>query len=305
MKMLMIPNSIDRFLDLVAKTKSKRAIPVDVVVAAADHGVAKTGISRYHYGDTYKVLKIVASAHSPLSKLCRSMDIEPHLVNVGCLENNKHPKINSEFWLRGGTNNLIEEDALSFQSIETIFGNASKFAKRLESDNICLGEVGIGNTICSTLIISIVSNQLLNELMGLGSGIDQESFERKKEIGLAALLRFQAQYPDDLKDPVKLLASLGGIELAWNTGLILAAANEGKTIYLDGLNTSVSAYLAYLIDPSIKERLMATHLSREPSHKTILKLMDQEPFLHLDLALGQGFGALLGYSFLSHYNNLF
>ena len=75
-------------------------------------------------------------------------------------------------------------------------------------------------------------------------------------------------------------------------------------VFLDGFITAVSAAIAILLEKQVKQHLIATHLSREPGHQPLLDFMGIKPFLLLDLALGQGFGAALGFSFLSFHRDI-
>lgn len=51
--------------------------------------------------------------------------------------------------------------------------------------------------------------------------------------------------------------------------------------------------MAFRLNPRVKDHFFAGHKSREPGHRYILEALGLKPLLDLDLALGEGTGAVL------------
>jgi nicotinate-nucleotide--dimethylbenzimidazole phosphoribosyltransferase len=64
-------------------------------------------------------------------------------------------------------------------------------------------------------------------------------------------------------------------------------------VVLDGFITGVAALVAMRREPRVSAILMAGHRSAEPAHGEILKALELEPILELDMRLGEGSGAAL------------
>ncbi|PWU10285.1 MAG: hypothetical protein C5B47_02400 [Verrucomicrobia bacterium] len=293
---LLNPHALDRLFDLIHKI-AHPSLKTELLVSGADHGAAVEKISRYRFGQTFTILKISASRYSPVSKLCQKLAMKGTFLNVGCAEKRPHPQINDAYYFGKGTDNICNAPAMERSTLSDIFKAADCYLAKASASQICLGEVGVGNTLASSAIVSLLCNKKASEITGAGSGISLDI--QRKKIGLIerAIDRHRSQF-SQTDDPLNILSSLGGFEIAWNVGIILAAHKYKKRILLDGFITGCAALIAATYQHGAVHSLVATHVSREPGHRDLLQTLHLQPFLTLDMALGQGFGAVLGYSFI-------
>jgi nicotinate-nucleotide--dimethylbenzimidazole phosphoribosyltransferase len=98
--------------------------------------------------------------------------------------------------------------------------------------------------------------------------------------------------PDD-KDPVDVLAKVGGFEIGGIAGLILGAAYYKVPVVVDGFISSAGALLAKNLAPHSLDYMISAHQSMEHGHRFMLKELGLKPILNLDLRLGEGSGAVL------------
>jgi nicotinate-nucleotide--dimethylbenzimidazole phosphoribosyltransferase len=131
-----------------------------------------------------------------------------------------------------------------------------------------------------------------DEAVGLGAGGDAGTLARKRAVVDAALARASTAH-DDLGEPVVALASLGGPEIAYLSGVTLGAAEVGALVVLDGLVTSSAALVAVDLEPAVASYLVAGQESREQVHGVVNRYLGLEPLLSLRLRSGEGVGALL------------
>ena len=125
-------------------------------------------------------------------------------------------------------------------------------------------------------------------LAGRGTGVTDEGLARKQEVIDAAL----ARTGDRAKDPVETLTALGSADLAAATGYLLAAAQDGVPVLLDGLMSVACALTADRIEPGAARWYAAGHRSTEPAQSLALAKLGLEPLLDLGLRLGEGSGAV-------------
>jgi nicotinate-nucleotide--dimethylbenzimidazole phosphoribosyltransferase len=168
-----------------------------------------------------------------------------------------------------------------------------ELAEELAADGvglIALGDMGIGNTAISSAVTAALSGCDPVAVVGRGTGVDDEGLR----IKLAAVRRALQANATDPKDPVGVLAAVGGFELGVLAGLALGAAASGVPAMLDGFVVGAAALLAARIAPASTAAMIASHLSPEPGHAIVLGELGLSPLLDLRMRLGEGSGAALG-----------
>ena len=97
----------------------------------------------------------------------------------------------------------------------------------------------------------------------------------------------------DAHDPLRILANVGGLEIAGLVGVVLGAARRRIPIVIDGFIATAAALLAVELCPAARAYLIAAHRSVEVGHRAALERLELEPLFALDLRLGEGTGAAL------------
>ena len=96
---------------------------------------------------------------------------------------------------------------------------------------------------------------------------------------------------DVTNNPLKILAAVGGLEIAAMTGAYLRCTQMGLPIVVDGFISSVAALCAVRIQPQAREWMLFGHQSAEYGHQRILKELNAQAILNMNLRLGEGSGA--------------
>jgi nicotinate-nucleotide--dimethylbenzimidazole phosphoribosyltransferase len=151
------------------------------------------------------------------------------------------------------------------------------------------GEMGIGNTTPSSAIIAAISGMPVWEVTHRGTGISESALENKIrviELGLAM------NRPDP-KDPLDVLAKVGGLEIAGIAGLVLGCAANRIPVVIDGFISTAGALIAAEMHLHVKDYIFAAHQSVEIGHRFMLERIGVEPILDLHMRLGEGTGAAL------------
>ncbi|MGE9808670.1 nicotinate-nucleotide--dimethylbenzimidazole phosphoribosyltransferase [Janibacter sp. G1551] len=156
---------------------------------------------------------------------------------------------------------------------------------------VCLGEVGVGNTTVAAALACALLGLEPQDAVGLGAGSDAAMVARKRAVVASALERTAGE-----RDPLRLLAALGGPEIAVLTGVVLGAAGAGAPVVLDGLAASLPGVIAARLEPGVQGHVLAGHVSRERAHALVLRELGLEPLLSLRLRAGEGVGACLAAS---------
>jgi nicotinate-nucleotide--dimethylbenzimidazole phosphoribosyltransferase len=105
--------------------------------------------------------------------------------------------------------------------------------------------------------------------------------------------RALARHSDAIGDPLRVLARLGGREIAGMLGALIAARQQAIPVVIDGFVSTAAAAVAYAINPEAIDHCLFAHVSAEHAHARALKAMGRTPLLDLGMRLGEGSGAAL------------
>ncbi len=265
--------------------------PCAVAVFVADHGIAKDdSVTPWPQSITALMADLIVKGEAGISSIAENSDVYIEVINVGTTNDSFSTQIKNRK-VAQGTKDFRSEDAMSVAELFEALEIGAETAERLVAGGsraLCVGEVGIGNTTSSAILIGALCNKTADEVTGYGSAIPQEIFESKLKIVESAL----KSIGQDI-DPLRVLQTHGGLEIAAMTGFIIRGATLGVPIILDGVITLAAASAAAKIKPEILGTLIAGHCSSEPASRIAINHLKLKPILDLDLRLGEGTGAVL------------
>jgi nicotinate-nucleotide--dimethylbenzimidazole phosphoribosyltransferase len=216
------------------------------------------------------------------------------VVDVGVASDlDEHPALLRRK-VRRGTGDIAVEPAMTVDEARAALDIGAEVAASLVAAGArCLvtGDMGIGNTTPSAALVAALCGQLPADVTGRGTGIDDETLGRKVSAVERAIGR--ASRAGDLDDPVRALASLGGLEIAALAGFIAGGAAARVPVVVDGVIALAAAVVAHAVNPDVTSYLVAGHRSTEPGASAALAHLGLVPLLDLGLRLGEGTGALL------------
>jgi nicotinate-nucleotide--dimethylbenzimidazole phosphoribosyltransferase len=265
--------------------------PAAIAVFGADHGIAADeSVTPWPQSITGMMLEVMGENKAAVSVLADVADVYCQYINVGATSDSASKAVRNER-VTSGTRDIRNSDAMTGQEVIEAMNVGAQTAERLiagGSRSLCTGEVGIGNTTPSAALIAHFAQVSAQEVTGRGSGINYATYLRKVEIVAQLITKTKGE-----EDPIKVLAQIGGLEIAALTGYILRATSLQIPVVLDGVITLASATLANAKNPYTTKFLIAGHCSSEPGSTIALKHLGLIPLLDLDLRLGEGTGALL------------
>lgn len=265
--------------------------PAALALFGADHGIASdNSVTPWPQAITGIMLEVMGESKAAASIFAQVADVYLEIINVGALSDSQSAQVRN-VRVASGTNDIRTHDAMSQTVALAALEVGAQTAERLiagGSRALLTGEVGIGNTTPSSALIAHLTDSTAQQVTGRGSGIDDETFQRKLMIVQKLIEKTKEE-----KDPMNLLARIGGIEIAALVGYILRAASLQVPVVLDGVITLAAATVAKVFNPEIAQFLIAGHSSSEPGSRIALSHLDLEPILNLELRLGEGTGALL------------
>ena len=263
---------------------------------AADHGVTEEGISAYPKEVTAQMVYNFIRGGAGINVLAAHAGAKVVVADLGVAEKIQKSKVKSQNFIdkkiNYGTKNFTKGPAMTRdEAIRSIESGIEIFLDEYKKgiDIAGIGEMGIGNTASASAISAVVTGKPVKELTGRGTGIDDKTHSHKIEVVQKAI---QLNKPDS-KDGIDILSKVGGFEIGGLAGVVLAAASKRVPVVIDGFISTCAALIAYVIEPKVRDYLIASHCSVEKGHKIVLEYLELKPILDLSLRLGEGTGAAL------------
>lgn len=260
-----------------------------VVVFAGDHGVAAHGVSAYPSEVTVQMVANILAGGAAINVLAESAGATVRVVDVAV--DGDSPEVVSHHKVRRSSGRIDTQDALTELEVAAAIAAGRAVADEevdTGADLLVAGDLGIGNTTPSAVLVAALTGTEPVAVVGRGTGIDDAGWMRKAAVIRDALRRAGAV----TGDPVALLRTVGGADLAAMAGFLAQAAQRRTPVVLDGLVVGAAAMLAEAIAPGSVQWWVAGHRSAEPAHTLALKHLGLTPLLELDMRLGEGSGAV-------------
>ena len=271
-----------------------------IVIFAGDHGVVnEESVSLYPMAVTKAMVHTFLKGKAAISVLANQSRASLEVVNCGVdhleiTEDRLKATYFDAHISKTATANLVKQDAMSMSQCQQAIQSGRDAMQRLHAQGgrIAIGgEMGIGNTTAATAISCRILDLPAVQIAGPGAGLTPEGLKVKIQAIDQALARSKA------KQPIEILASLGGFEIAALVGFYLEAEVLNIPVLVDGFICSTACLVATKINPDCRRVLIPATLSGEPHHQKIISALDiGRPILDLQMRLGEASGAAVALS---------
>lgn len=260
-----------------------------VVVFAGDHGIAQHGVSAFPAEVTLQMADNIVAGGAAVSVLSRAAGATVRVADMAMTA--ERPGGLDDHKIRRSSGAIDREDSLSHDEVRAAIAAGRRIAdEEVDSgaDLLIAGDLGIGNTTPATVLTCLITGREPVELVGRGTGIDDEGWMRKTAAIRDAMYRASG----DLRDPVGLLRRVAGADLAAMAGFLAQAAIRKTPCILDGAVVTSAALVAEFLAPGCRQWWVAGHRSAEPAHSAALTYLSLDPLLEHSMRLGEGSGAV-------------
>jgi nicotinate-nucleotide--dimethylbenzimidazole phosphoribosyltransferase len=293
--------SLGRLEELACRTvavwgDAPAAVEPAIVVVAADHGVAAEGVSAYPQEVTAQMVANFARGGAAINVLARAAGARLVVVDAGVCSPIDSSEVRA-LRLGPGTANFTIGPAMPRERAVAALEAGIALADELARDGVdvvALGDMGIANTTAASALTAALLEVDPALVCGRGTGLDDDGLCRKLEAVRRGLAANAAA-----RDPVDVLAALGGFEIGVVAGVALGCAAASVPVVLDGFITGAAALVAARLAPAAVDAMVAAHVSPEPGHRLVLDALGLRPLLDLGLRLGEGTGAALALPLVS------
>jgi nicotinate-nucleotide--dimethylbenzimidazole phosphoribosyltransferase len=267
-----------------------------IMVFAGDHGITQEGVSPYPQEVTRQMVFNFLNGGAAINVFARQHGIALRVVDAGVNhEFEPHPElINAKVAM--GTRNFRHEPAMSTEQCLEAMRRGAHLVQQAAANGsnvIGFGEMGIGNTSAASMLMSQLCGIAVGDCVGRGTGLDDQGLAHKRQV-----LTTAAEQHGLLADPLDVLATFGGFEIAMMSGAMLQAARSGMTLLIDGFIVSSALLVAATLQPNLLDYCVFTHCSNEAGHTRLLQSLHAAPLLDVGMRLGEGTGAAVAYPLL-------
>lgn len=274
-----------------------------VLSFACDHGVYEEGVAPNNQNITLLQSMNFPKKINGVGTISKFVGSDVQLIDVGI---NCDEPIEGviDCKIRKSTSNMAKGPAMTRQeAIRSIEIGIEMSEKYIQEDYkvIGIGEMGIANTTPSTAIISVIGGCDPEEITGIGAGLKKELIAHKAQVIRTAI---EINQPNPT-DGIDILQKVGGFEIGSMAGVILGCSANRVPVVLDGFISYAAALIAVNINPRCKDYMIASHYSAEPGAKKALELLGLDPFLKMDMRLGEGSGAALAFNMIEAANYVY
>ncbi|MBN9299609.1 MAG: nicotinate-nucleotide--dimethylbenzimidazole phosphoribosyltransferase [Filimonas sp.] len=280
---------------LIQDTVTPQITNPAIVVFAGDHGISATGlVNPYPQAVTAQMVLNFVAGGAAINVFCRQHKLELKVVDAGVNIDfdPQLPIIHSK--IAKGTANYMEQRAMTKADCDAAIKAGKLIVARLANDDcncIGFGEMGIGNTSSATLLMSAITGLPVATCTGRGTGVNDAQLSTKIST-LQQVFEFH-ELTTLAANPLQLLATVGGYEIAMMVGAFIAAADNNMIIVVDGFIATAALLVAQQLYPGILHNCIFAHQSDEHAHAALLDHFEATPLLQLGMRLGEGTGAAL------------
>ena len=263
-----------------------------VIVMCADNGVVAEGISQSGQGITAAVTENLGKRNTSVCKMAKAVGAEIFPVDIGVNTDRIFPGVISRK-VKKGTNDFLLKPAMSEREAMQAVRVGMELVKECKEAGYTLlgtGEMGIGNTTTSAAMAAALLSVPPEIVAGRGAGLSDEGLVRKRQVISEALEKYQLRETE----PMRILCSVGGLDIAGLCGVFLGGAKYHMPIVADGVISAVAALTAERLCPGTKEFIIPSHKGKEPASELLMRelgLYDLTPALcHLDYTMSEAGG---------------
>ena len=263
------------------------------IIFGADHGIADEGVSVSPKEVTWQQMGHFIKGGGGINFLCQQHGFTLKVVDAGVDFDFPEGCGVIDKKVRKGTRNYLYEGAMTADEFDACITHGADVVAECWKDGcnvVSFGEMGIGNTSSSSLLMTCLTGIPLEKCVGAGSGLDNAGIRHKLNILQQALDKYKGD-----TSCVDYMCYFGGLEMAMAVGGMLQAAEKHMIILVDGFIMTNCIWVAAQIYPEVMDYAIFGHQGDEAGHKLLLEKIGAKPLLNLGLRLGEGSGAVCAY----------
>lgn len=276
-----------------------------LVIMCADNGIVEEGVTQTGQEVTAIVADNFTKEAASVVIMSKTAGVDVFPVDIGMATD--VPSVTKpEYKVARGTKNFAKEPAMTVEEVLKAIHYGIEQIRLLKEAGytiVATGEMGIGNTTTSSAVAAVLLQVEVETVTGRGAGLSSSGLERKIAVIKEAIHRYGLRdlptgedhrdaTTEEAMNVIRVMAAVGGLDIAGMTGLFIGGAIFGMPILVDGFISSVAALCAKKISFTAGDYMLPSHVSKEPAGMLLLEALGLNPLLTCDMCLGEGSGAV-------------
>jgi nicotinate-nucleotide--dimethylbenzimidazole phosphoribosyltransferase len=277
-------------LGLMQNSLKPRFREPQLLVFAADHGLAVDGIGGPKGRATHETVRMLLTNQLPLTVFARAQQLEVTVVDCGMAENMApHDRLLMRK-IAHGTRNARASAAMSLEQAHAGMRAGMEIGDKLRGNVTVLAGVGVGSHESAALVLARLTDSPVRDLVVSGPQMRAEQLAHLMAVMQVAQTRHR-----QVVEPVEVLAAFGGFELAVMAGVMLMAASKRHLLMIDGLPACAALMLAARIAQAVTDYCVFCRSHNHRGLDQALNLFRATALLELGMESTDGTGATLAW----------
>jgi nicotinate-nucleotide--dimethylbenzimidazole phosphoribosyltransferase len=261
-----------------------------LLVFAADHGIAVEGINDAQGRATHDTVHMLLTNQLPLTVFARAQQLDVTVVDCGMAQNMApHDRLMMRK-IAHATRNARVTAAMSLEQAHAGMRAGMEIGDKLRGNCTILAGLGVGSHESAAMVLSRMTDSPVRDLVVSGPDMDKDVLAHKMVVLQGAQGRHRG-----VLEPIEVLAAFGGFEVAVMVGVMLMAASKRHLLMIDGMPACAALMVAARIAQPVTDYCM---FCRSHSHLGLdqaLNLFRASALLELGMESTDGTGATLAW----------
>ena len=277
-------------LGLMQNSLKPLLVNPQLLVFAADHGLAVDGITDPQARATHETVQMLLTNQLPLTVFARAQQLEVTVVDCGMAQNlAPHDRLMMRK-IAHGTRNTRSSAAMTLEQAHAGMRAGMEIGDKLKGNVTVLAGVGVGSHESAALVLARLTDSSVRDLVVTGPHMDAQYLAHLMTVLQGAQARHR-----DVVEPIEVLAAFGGYEVAVMVGVILMATSKRHLLMIDGVPACAALMLAARIAQPVTDYCV---FCRSHGHRGLdqaLNLFRAAALLELGMESTDGTGATLAW----------
>lgn len=275
-------------LGLIQNTLKPRLREPQLMIFAADHGVAVDGLVQRR--STHDQVAQLLSGQQPAAVFARIHGLALTVVDAGVAEElAAHDRLLMRK-IAHGTRNARAGPAMSTARAHAAIRAGMEIGDAVRGNAVGCAGIGVGADLSAALVLAQLADLPVRDLLSAGGEVGAPTLGHLLAIAHGAQARHRG-----VSDPIEVLAAYGGFEMAMMAGLMLVCASKRHVLLVDGLAACAALLVAARIAPAVTDYCVFCRSQRHDGLDIALHLFHAAALLELGLQSSDGTGAALAW----------
>lgn len=261
-----------------------------LLIAAADHGLAVNGIKAPHRMQTHETVRQLVQARLPVAVFARQQQVRLTVIDAGVAEQLPSHDHLLPRKIAYGTRNACIGPAMTTEQAHAAIRAGMELGDALRGNVVMCAGVGVGSRESAAMVLARLTHTPIRLLLTTHPHTPADELGHLVSVAQTCLSRHR-----DVSDPIEVLAAFGGFEIALLVGHILVAAGKRHLVMIDGMAALAALMVASRIAPPVTDYCIfaRSHLHQGLDHA--LALFRASALLELGMDSIEGTGVTLAW----------